>query len=202
MLLLTFVHAILASYPTILQIGELLWVIPIFKVNVTLRVPENCAHSAIAHPTALPPSPTEESPRPYSQLNSGTVVLNPSKRLAHAVYHYLSTSDEVSTFSFPDQDLLSAFFKGRWRPIHWYYNALKTLRSLHPQEWSDDEVRCVHYIFPDKPWQRRAMSVESEGLYGTLHGWWWNQFDELGNEMKVIDPEGWHFVMSTVDTAR
>ncbi|KAK2461820.1 hypothetical protein APHAL10511_006283 [Amanita phalloides] len=160
--------------------------------------PDNCAHSAVTHPTASPPSPTKGNLRPYSQLNSGTVVINPSKHIAREIYNYLATSKDVSTFSFPDQDLLAAFFKGKWRPIRWYYNALKTLRHLHPQEWSDDEVRCVHYIFPDKPWQRR---VTSEELYRVLHNWWWEQFDELGNEMKIVDPEGWHFVLSTVNTS-
>ena len=62
-------------------------------------------------------------------------------------------------------------------------------------------MHCAHYIFPEKPWQKRVMSVESEGLYGTLHGWWWDQFNELGNDMKIIDLEGWHFVLSMVDTA-
>jgi hypothetical protein len=196
------VHAILGSYPIILQIGKFFGEISFPRLRFSPRIPENCPHSAVAVPTAAPPSPADGNPRPYSLLNSGTVVLNPSKHLAHEVYHYLSTSDKVPTFSFPDQDLLAAFFKGKWRPIHWYYNALKTLRNLHPQEWSDDEVRCVHYIFPDKPWQKRVMSVESEELYGTLHGWWWDQFNELGNDVKIIDPEGWHFVLSTVDTTR
>jgi lipopolysaccharide biosynthesis glycosyltransferase len=164
------------------------------------RVPENCAHSVVTHPTDPPPRPTKISPRPHSQLNSGTVVVNPSKDIAEAVYHYLKTSDKVPTFAFPDQDLLSAFFEGKWRPIPWYYNALKALRHVHPKEWSDDEVRCVHYIFPEKPWQRRVDSPEVEELYGTLHGWWWQQFDELGNEMKATNPEGWKLVLSTVDT--
>jgi lipopolysaccharide biosynthesis glycosyltransferase len=126
------------------------------------RVPENCAHSVVTHPTDPPPRPTKISPRPHSQLNSGTVVVNPSKDIAEAVYHYLKTSDKVPTFAFPDQDLLSAFFEGKWRPIPWYYNALKALRHVHPKEWSDDEVRCVHYIFPEKPWQRRVDSPEVE----------------------------------------
>ncbi|KAF8622224.1 hypothetical protein AX15_007165 [Amanita polypyramis BW_CC] len=163
-------------------------------------IPENCAHSAVTRPTDLPPTPTDESPRPHGQLNSGTVILNPSKYVAHEIYHYLDTSDLVPTFSFADQDLLAVFFKGKWRPIQWYYNALKTLRILHPREWSDDEVRCVHYIFPEKPWQRRIPSLEMEEDYKVLHGWWWKQFDELGNEMKAVNPKGWNLVASTVDT--
>ena len=128
------------------------------------------------------------------------MVLNPSKHVAREIYHYLDTSDKVPTFSFADQDLLAEFFKGKWRPIHWYYNALKTLRHLHPEEWRDDEVRCVHYIFPEKPWQRRIAPSEMEEDYTVLHGWWWKQFDELGNNMKVVNPKGWDLVVSTVDT--
>lgn len=163
-------------------------------------IPANCAHSAVIHPTDPPPHPSESSPRPYGQLNSGTVVVNPSRDKAKEVYDYLNTSDKIATFTFPDQDLLSAFFQGKWRPIRWYYNALKTLRHVHPNEWSDEEVRCVHYIFPEKPWQRRVDPQEVQQLYGLLHGWWWQHFDELGNEMRTTDPEGWDLVLSTVDT--
>ncbi|KAF8640458.1 hypothetical protein AX17_000122 [Amanita inopinata Kibby_2008] len=163
-------------------------------------IPENCAHAAVTHPTALPPPVTETSPRPYTQLNSGLVVLNPSKEIASAIYDFLDTSSEVASFAFPDQDLLTAYFEGKWRPIHWYYNALKTLRDIHPNEWSDDEVRCVHYILPDKPWHRRVIAPELEEKYGILNSWWWEQFDKLGEEMKAADAEMWSSIESDVDT--
>ncbi|RDB29377.1 Galactinol synthase 2 [Hypsizygus marmoreus] len=165
-------------------------------------IPENCAHTAVTHPAALPPPATEDTPRPYSQLNSGTVVINPSKELSEAIIHFLSTHDKIAEFSFPDQDLLTAFFKGRWKPISWYYNALRTLRFVHPDEWSDDEVRCLHYILPDKPWQSRVTPKESEKQLGLMNEWWWQHFDNLGEEMGTIDPEGWELVTSHVDNVQ
>jgi len=161
-------------------------------------IPANCAHTAVRHPTALPPPATDSTPRPYSQLNSGTVVLNPSKKLAEGIVHFLSTHDKISEFSFPDQDLLTAFFKGKWTPISWYYNALRTLRYIHPDEWSDDEVRCLHYILPDKPWQSRVTPPESKAQLGEMNRWWWGQFDKLGEEMQNTDPQGWQLLLSNV----
>jgi len=162
-------------------------------------IPANCAHTANTHPLALPPIATDATPRPYSQLNSGTVVLNPSKELSEAVVQFLLTTDKIAEFSFPDQDLLTAFFKGKWKPIPWYYNALKTLRSIHPNEWRDDEVRCLHYILPDKPWQSRVPPKLQPEL-DVLNKWWWQRFDQLGDEMKAADPEGWSLVLASVDT--
>ncbi|KAG5648092.1 hypothetical protein DXG03_007127 [Asterophora parasitica] len=163
------------------------------------RIPANCAHTEVRHPTALPPPATETTPRPYGQLNSGTVVLNPSKHLSEAIVHFLSTHDKIAEFSFPDQDLLTAFFKGNWKPISWYYNALRTLRYVHPNEWSDDEVRCLHYILPDKPWQSRITPHESESQLGEMNRWWWRQFDQLGEEIQKTDLQGWQLLQPTVD---
>ncbi|KAG5718848.1 hypothetical protein E4T56_gene6329 [Termitomyces sp. T112] len=165
-------------------------------------IPANCAHTKVDNPTALPPPYTDTSPRPYKQLNSGTVVLNPSKELYEGIVYFLSTSDKIAEFSFPDQDLLTAYFEGRWLPLHWYYNALRTLRYIHPNLWRDDEVRCLHYILPDKPWQSRVTSQESEAQLGEMNRWWWKQFDTLGEEMQTTDPRGWQFVLSSVDYVR
>ncbi|PFH54590.1 glycosyltransferase family 8 protein [Amanita thiersii Skay4041] len=162
-------------------------------------IPENCAHSTVPHPTALPPAPANTAPRPYSQLNGGTVVLNPSKDTATAVYEFLNTCDKVPSFSFPDQDFLTVFFAGKWKPLPWYYNALKTMRHLHPNCWSDDEVRCVHYILPDKPWHMRITPSELYNKYGVLNSWWWEQFDMLRNEIDASNPEGWKLLASMVN---
>ncbi|TFK43723.1 glycosyltransferase family 8 protein [Crucibulum laeve] len=163
-------------------------------------IPANCAHTAVKHPRGLPPVATDNTPRPYSQLNSGTVVLNPSRELSDDIIHFLSTHDKISEFSFPDQDLLTTFFKNQWKPLPWYYNALKTLRVIHPQEWSDDEVRCLHYILPDKPWQSRVTLPELEEQFGVVNSWWWQHLDSLGEELKVSDPEGWKLVLENVNT--
>ncbi|CAA7266558.1 unnamed protein product [Cyclocybe aegerita] len=161
--------------------------------------PDNCAHTAVKHPTEPPPSITENSPRPYTQLNSGTVVLSPSMKLAADVMQYLFTCDRISEWKFPDQDLLSSFFQGRWRPISWYYNALRSLHSVHPIIWSEGEIRCLHYIFADKPWQSRITPPASEEGFDVMDRWWWERFDELGNIMSRSDPRGWELVVATVD---
>lgn len=161
------------------------------------RIPENCAFTAVSHPEGLT-SPTQimaDSPRPYTQLNSGTVVLNPSLELASGIKEFLQTSPLVATFSFPDQDLLAAYFFGKWRVLPWCYNALKTLRQIHKPLWRDDEARCVHYIFAVKPWhQLRGTS----GEYEEVNSWWWDCYERLGEDMQVSDPEGWVLVDAQV----
>ncbi|KAF8642318.1 hypothetical protein AX16_009588 [Volvariella volvacea WC 439] len=162
-------------------------------------IPKNCAHTAVTNPLALPPRATAESPRPYSQLNSGTVVLNPSAELASGVNNFLFTHEKIHEFSFPDQDLLTEYFRGKWRPLNWYYNALKTLRHIHPQEWDDNEVRCLHYILPDKPWHSRQTAPEY-AQFEIMNNWWWEHFDRLGDELRETDPLGWKLILANVDT--
>jgi len=167
-------------------------------------IPENCAHtSVVPNPTGItsPPAITDSSPRPYTLLNSGLVVLNPSLELANAITHYLSTSPLVPGFSFPDQDLLAAFFKGRWKPLPWCYNALKTLRIIHKPLWRDEEVRCLHYILPDKPWHTRPKEKGTGGEYEEVTRWWWVRYDKLGEEMKNADSSGWELVEANVEKA-
>ncbi|KAL0579118.1 hypothetical protein V5O48_002901 [Marasmius crinis-equi] len=158
-------------------------------------IPENCAHTAVENPRAPPPSWAPGKPRPYSQLNSGTVVLNPSRELAQKVVHYLNTAD-ISSFSFPDQDLLSALFKGEWTPLNWYYNALKTLRVIHQKEWDDNEIRCLHYILPEKPWHARDLPAGDP--YREMNSWWWTRFEQTIEGLGAKDRE---FVVSTVAAA-
>jgi len=164
-------------------------------------IPENCPHTAVTSPTALPPHPTISSPRPYTQLNSGTVVLHPSNELAESITNFLATHNDISQYSFPDQDLLTEYFKSKWKPIPWYYNALKTLRVIHQEEWSDEEVRCLHYILPDKPWLSRITSPELKE-YGIVNGWWWEQFDQLVEQMSKGDQDSLQLVLSNVDNRR
>ncbi|KAG8960825.1 hypothetical protein FRC03_006104 [Tulasnella sp. 419] len=160
-------------------------------------IPENCAHTIMVHPSCLtsPPEIRADSPRPYSLLNSGVVVLTPSDELMNALQEYLLTSPLVPTFSFPDQDLLSAFFHGKWKPLPYIYNGLKTLRNIHTPMWRDEEVKVVHYIL-DKPWKARV----SEGGKGEnspfaeIHHWWWDEYEELEKDIKEKDPAAWEFM--------
>ncbi|KAI0361791.1 glycosyltransferase family 8 protein [Trametes cingulata] len=163
--------------------------------------PENCPHSAVTHPEGLvsPPRITETSPRPYNQLNSGVVILHPSLEVFSSLRNFLEESPLVPTFSFPDQDLLAEHFKGRWRPLPWCYNALKTLRDIHPDLWRDEEVRCVHYILHDKPWKNRPGAGNPQ--YAVVNQWWWDVFEKLRAEMEVSDPEGWKLVEGNVAAA-
>lgn len=118
-------------------------------------------------------------------------MLTPSTALANSLSEFLDTSPLVPTFSFPDQDLLAAYFAGRWKVLPWCYNALKTLREIHKHFWRDDEVRCVHYILHDKPWMTPRGTA---GVYEVVHGWWWDEYEQLEREMKVSDPDGWKLV--------
>jgi lipopolysaccharide biosynthesis glycosyltransferase len=155
-------------------------------------VPENCAFTSVKHPEGALHAPqiTQQSPRPYGLLNSGCVVLNPSEELFKSLEHYLASSPDVVQFLFPDQDLLAAFFKGRWKPLPYIYNALKTLRVIHSPLWQDEEIRCLHYILSQKPWQGRQTGDE----YQELNEWWWQRYDALEKEMHITDPSGWKLV--------
>lgn len=156
-------------------------------------IPENCAHSSVSHPQALtsPPAISERSPRPFHLLNSGLVVLTPSRQTADSVYHYLRTSPLVPTFRFADQDLFAAVFKNKWKPLPWCYNALKTLRVIHKSVWKDAEVRCLHYIMSQKPWHTPPGTV---GEYNEVNQWWWDRYHILGKDMAPRDPRGWEMV--------
>jgi len=144
-------------------------------------IPENCAFTPLEHPTALT-HPTEiqpDSPRAYGLLNSGAVVLDPSNEAMSGLAEFLSTSPLVPTFRFVDQDLLAAFYKGRWKPLPWCYNALKTLRKIHKPLWRDEEVRCLHYILAVKPWQTKTVEEWEKEMYG----WWWDRYRLLEDRL-------------------
>jgi len=160
-------------------------------------VPQNCAHSSVVHPSGLtsPPAITDKSPRTYLLLNSGTVVLSPSLERARSLERFLETSPLVPTFSFPDQDLLAWFFKGKWKVLPYCYNALKTLRIFHPALWRDEEVRCLHYILPKKPWH---IPPGRAGEFEEMHQLWWDRYYDLAKQLKGSDPEGWRLVDSHV----
>ena len=121
---------------------------------------------------------------------------------------------------FPDQDLLQHVFPNRpgvppkWVTLPWYYNAIKTFRYWHGEFYSDDEVRCLHYIV-DKPWKRRPRrrdrgrdgECEKGRVYevdagefeaantppeadAVTHGWWWEAWEEVVGALKDMDTRG------------
>jgi hypothetical protein len=92
------------------------------------------------------PIPNINGPRTSHLLNSGLVILSPSEETLNQLTHYLNTSSTVAASRFADQDVIAEAFKGRWQPLPWWSNALKTERAVHSDTWSDTEVRLIHYM--------------------------------------------------------
>ncbi|KAJ9113229.1 hypothetical protein QFC22_006068 [Naganishia vaughanmartiniae] len=121
---------------------------------------ENCAYTPTSHPDALlSPVQPSATPNPHTLLNSGLVVLTPSRVTMNRITSLLASEkpeeqDLIASWMFPDQDALAHVFQGKWQALPWCYNALKTMRYWHGNFWRDDQVRNVHYIC-DKPWKRR-----------------------------------------------
>ncbi|EME50136.1 glycosyltransferase family 8 protein, partial [Dothistroma septosporum NZE10] len=143
----------------------------------------NCGCTPLVHPTALtgpvPSSPADGARPTYQLLNSGAFVCSPSRDLWDRIEKFRSSDPRVANFTFPDQNFLDEFFRGKWVPMGWQYNALKTHRYWHADAWRDDEVRCLHYIV-DKPWEKRPGADGVAGYLGRdgeTHKWWWGEFD-------------------------
>jgi lipopolysaccharide biosynthesis glycosyltransferase len=105
-------------------------------------------------------------------MNGGLQVVNPSLAVYNQILAHME-SDAAIDMDFADQSLLSDLYKGRWVPLPYIYNALKTLRweGVHKEIWRDDSVKNVHYILAPKPWDE----IDSEGKFiGTeeSHVWW------------------------------
>ena len=166
------------------------------------RIPANCAYSSPKQPCEI----TESSPRPYGLLNSGMVVLTPNLDEFARLKAFIDESPLTSTFLFADQDVLSELFKGRWRPLPYIYNALKTLRVVHASLWRDDDVKCIHYILADKPWKARPKLDGTGSEYEELHKWWWDALELLKEEMTGAgsseeERKAWAYVENTVARA-
>lgn len=145
----------------------------------------NCAYTPLSHPSALEnatPLPADAvPPHTHALLNSGFFIYRPSQSLWDTMLGYFNDHPELlATFQFPDQDFLAHYFAGKWKPLSWRYNALKTMENWHRNIWRDDWVGGLHYIV-DKPWERR---VASDGIAGHMgrdgktHGWWWDVYEQ------------------------
>lgn len=82
-------------------------------------------------------------------------------------------SDAAIDMDFADQSLLSDLYSGRWVPLPYIYNALKTLRweGVHSEIWRDECVKNVHYILAPKPWDEMDSEGRNIGKDPT-HQWW------------------------------
>ena len=134
-----------------------------------IRVPENCGHTQARFTTPL--AAADFSRPTHDRLNSGLVVLRPSQSTFDGIVSFLHNDERVPTYKFPDQDLLADYFKDRFLPISYRYNALKTLRYCHAPMWRDEDVKNVHYIMK-KPWDCQLR--EGDPDFET-HSWYANR---------------------------
>lgn len=150
-------------------------------LTVKFRIPENCAYTT-QHPHPLHAQTVAPSPDAgVGMLNSGVLVLTPSTQIYGEITSALDDTGRVEGYDFPDQELLSDIFRGRWVALPYVYNALKTLRwdDVHGSIWRDEMVRAVHYIFALKPWHEgiteKDVREDSEVWQGldVVNRWWW-----------------------------
>ncbi|KAK3310578.1 nucleotide-diphospho-sugar transferase [Chaetomium strumarium] len=142
-------------------------------------IPENCAFTAADKTTGNPRPITDSSPGNHHLLNSGTVVLQPSKEGYDALIHTLNTHPDVPDMLFFDQDLLAIVYRNRWTPLPYVYNALKPMRACHCDLWRDKDVKILHYIL-NKPWQSRT--YDGSDAVESTHKLWWDAYAEVEEE--------------------
>lgn len=146
-------------------------------------IPENCAYTAFNQD---PESAVNAPPvTKLGLLNSGLIVIQPSQEQYDRIVHELDTSSKLDSYLFPDQDFLADVYKNKWTPLPYIYNALKTLRWCHPDIWSDERVKNVHYILSNKPWTlEKPTKAVTQGSAEEIADavtlkWWWDAHDTL-----------------------
>ncbi|KAK3682761.1 nucleotide-diphospho-sugar transferase [Podospora appendiculata] len=141
-------------------------------------VPENCGFTAADKATGQPAPIREDGPANHHLLNSGTVILRPSKKEYDALIHAMNTHPDVPTMLFFDQDLLAIVYRNKWTPLSYAYNALKPMRACHSDLWRDDDVKILHYILA-KPWKSRTYG---DDVIESTHKLWWHYYAEVEKE--------------------
>lgn len=127
-------------------------------------VPENCFYSwchGVDH--------VEQPDKVDNYLNGGFLLLTPDRTVFDAMLAQLAALDDLSMYLFAEQDFLNQFWRDRWQPLPYIYNALKTLPHQHPQIWDMARVKNIHYII-DKPWQKQP---DPDDRYYALNKLWW-----------------------------
>lgn len=142
------------------------------------RIPANCAFTTQHSTPELAQTTGAPATAGMGILNGGLQVVNPTRAIYHIITSQLATST-TSEYDFADQSLLSDVFHGRWVPLPYIYNALKTLRweGVHDCIWQDNCVKNMHYILSPKPWE------ENESQDPT-HAWWWELNEKRLQEEK------------------
>ena len=119
-----------------------------------------------------------DEPAPASldnYLNGGFLLLKPDNAQFAQLERRMAAIKDLKDYPFSEQDLLNEVFAGRWQPLSWIYNALKTLPFQHSRMWKADEAKNLHYILA-KPWQRDMQQPESDrDRYYALDKLWWQK---------------------------
>ncbi|KAF8858938.1 nucleotide-diphospho-sugar transferase [Acephala macrosclerotiorum] len=150
-------------------------------------IPENCAftsqHNTPDIAQTVGPDPAVG---PLGFMNGGLQVVNPCTAVYNQIVAFMES--DASNMDFADQSLLSDLYKGRWVPLPYVYNALKTLRweGVHHQIWKDKEVKNVHYILAPKPWDEMDGEGRNVGSDPT-HQWW---VDMNNERLKAEEEKG------------
>ncbi|KAL6864011.1 hypothetical protein J3F83DRAFT_762289 [Trichoderma novae-zelandiae] len=148
-------------------------------------IPDNCAFtSQHADPDAAQTVAADPSAGPLGFMNGGLQVVNPSEALYGQIVAHMEAG--AADMDFADQSLLSDLYRGRWVPLPYTYNALKTMRweGVHDRIWRDDRVKNVHYILSPKPWDEIDDRGEWTGS-DESHKWW----VDANRERKAADKE-------------
>ncbi|QUG75179.1 glycosyltransferase family 8 protein [Erwinia sp. E602] len=127
-------------------------------------VPENCFYSVCRGVDHV-----EQPDKVDNYLNGGFLLLTPDQQVFDQMLAQLAALDDLSGYLFAEQDFLNQFYRNRWQPLPYIYNALKTLPHQHPAVWDIDRVKNIHYII-DKPWQQQP---DPQSRYYALDKAWW-----------------------------
>jgi len=130
--------------------------------------PENCHYTWHDRGEAAPATLD-------AYLNGGFLVLKPDNAVFSWLQQKVQEIDDLKRYPFSEQDLLNEVFAGRWLPLSYIYNALKTLPFQHSAMWQQDKVKNLHYILA-KPWKRDLTQPEEErDRYYALDKLWWER---------------------------
>ena len=126
-------------------------------------VPDNCAYTESQNRSP------DQSGAVGDYLNAGFLVLAPDQGVFADMVTQLARVEDLARFPFAEQDFLNEYYLGRWQPLPYVYNALKTLPHQHPSVWKPSEVKNIHYII-DKPWEKE---LDPADRYYPVNKLWW-----------------------------
>jgi lipopolysaccharide biosynthesis glycosyltransferase len=120
--------------------------------------PENCIYHGL--------------PGHLRLFNAGLLVITPSTRLYDEFVNALHELD-LSRQHFAEQDMLNGYFADRWHALDYSYNATIGISRAHPEIWSLDTVKNIHYA-GEKPWHRDMETAEAQQspIFHLNKIWW------------------------------